>query len=86
MTTAQKVIRKYIYVNFHPDSVLLFPIDKDKIKLTNSEGASMTLTLNVFGDIMDAETRQIYAVSDLPHDLQRIGKQLPESWMEVDRV
>lgn len=86
MTTAQKLIKKYIYINFHPDSVLLFPIDKDKVKLIDSEGASMTLTLNVFGDIMDAETRQIYAVSDLPHDLQSIGKQLPESWREVDRV
>jgi len=86
MTTAQKLIKKYIYINFHPDSVLLFPIDKDKVKLIDSEGASMTLTLNVFGDIMDAETKQIYAVSDLPHDLERIGQQLPESWREVDRV
>lgn len=86
MTKAQEVIKKYIYTNFHEDSVLLFPVDQDKIKLIDSEGASMTLTMNVFGDIMDAETKQVYAVSDLPHDLERIEQQLPESWREVDRV
>lgn len=86
MTRAQELIKRYIYTNFHPDSVLLFPIDKDKVKLIDSEGESMTLTLNIYGDIMDAETKQIYAVSDLPHDLERIGQQLPESWREVDRV
>lgn len=86
MTTAQKLIKKYIYINFHPDSVLLFFVGRDKVKLIDSEGESMTLTLNIYGDIMDAETKQIYAVSDLPHDLERIGQQLPESWREVDRV
>lgn len=86
MTTAQKLIKKYIYINFHPDSVLLFFVDRDKVKLIDSEGESMTLTLNIYGDIMDAETKQIYAVSDLPHDLERIGQRLPESWREVDRV
>lgn len=86
MTIAQKLIKKYIYINFQPDSVLLFPIDKDKVKLIDSEGERLTLTLNIYGDIMDAETKQIYAVSDLPHDLERIGQQLPESWREVDWV
>lgn len=86
MTRAQEVIKKYIYINFHENSVLLFPIDRDKVKLIDSEGASMTLTLNIYGDIMDAESKQIYAVSDLPHDLERIGRQLPQSWKEVDRV
>lgn len=86
MTIAQKLIKKYIYINFQPDSVLLFFVDRDKVKLIDSEGESMTLTLNIYGDIMDAETKQIYAVSDLPHDLERIGQQPPESWREVDRV
>ena len=86
MTRAQEVIKKYIYINFHPNSVLLFPINQDKIKLIDSKGESMTLTMNLFGDIMDADTKQIYAVSDLPHDLNQIGEQLPQSWREVDRV
>lgn len=86
MTRAQEVIKKYIYMNFHRDSVLLFPVDQDKIKLIDREGTSMTLTLNLYGDIMDADTRKIYAVSDLPHDLNRIGLQMPQSWREVDRV
>lgn len=86
MTRAQELIKKYIYINFPPNSVLLFFVDRDKVKLIDSEGESMVLTMNIFGDIMDAETRQIYAVSDLPHDLERIGRQLPQSWKEVDRV
>ncbi len=86
MTRAQELIRKYIYTNFHPDSVLLFPVDRDKVKLIDSEGESMVLTMNIYGDIMDAESKQIYAVSDLPHDLSRICQQLPQSWKEVDRV
>lgn len=86
MTRAQEVINKYIYMNFHRDSVLLFPVDQDKIKIIDAEGASMTLTLNLYGDIMDAVTRKLYAISDLPHDLNRIGLQLPQSWKEVDRV
>lgn len=86
MTRAQEVIKKYIHINFHPDSVLLFPVGRDKVKLIDSEGESMVLTMNIFGDIMDAETKQIYAVSDLPHDLEGIGRQLPKSWREVDRV
>ena len=32
MTRAQEVIKKYIHNNFHPDSVLLFPVDRDKVK------------------------------------------------------
>lgn len=86
MTKAQESIRKYVYTNFHSDSVQLFPVGRDKVKLIDSEGESMILTLNIYGDIMDAETKQIYAVSDLPHDLERIGQQLPQSWREVDRV
>ncbi len=86
MTRAQEVIKKYIHINFHSDSVLLFPVDRDKVKLIDSEGESMVLTINIYGDIMDAESKQIYAVSDLPHELERIDLQLPQSWKEVDRV
>lgn len=85
MTRAQEVIKKYIYTNFHEDSVLLFPVDQDKIKLIDAEGESLMLTLNLYGDIMDADTRQIYAISDLPHNLDQIGLQLPQNWKEVDR-
>ncbi len=86
MTRAQEVIKKYIHNNFHPDSVQLFLVGRHKVKLIDLEGGSMVLTMNIFGDIMDAETKQIYAVSDLPHDLERIDRQLPKSWKEVDRV
>lgn len=86
MTKAQEIIRKYIYKNFKKNSVLLFPRDNDKIRIINEEGKSATLTINLFGDIMDADTKKIYAISDLPHDLNKIGLQLPQNWKEVDLV
>ncbi|NCC43880.1 MAG: hypothetical protein EOM18_09935 [Clostridia bacterium] len=57
-------------------------IGEDKVLLTDRTGASMTLTMNLYCDVMDAETRQIYAVSNLPHDLALVGNQLPTKWTE----
>lgn len=85
MTKVQESIREYIYKNFHPESVLLFPKGEDQIRIIDKTGASMTLTMNLFGDIMDADTKKIYAISDLPHDVNKIENQLPHSWKEVDR-
>ena len=86
MTRAQEVIRKYIYTDFPKDGVLLFPTGKDKIKIIDEKGKSMTLTINLFGDILNADTGEMCAISDLPHDLCQIGLQLPQSWKEVEQV
>ena len=88
MTNVQICIREYIYQVFKPSSVNLIPSGEDKIKVINSQGKDMTLTMNIFGDIMDADTKQIYAVSDLPHDMNKIGwdefrERLPHKWEEV---
>ena len=41
------------------------------------------LAMNLYCDIMDQrkeEKEKIIAISDLPHDLLKIGYQLPTSW------
>lgn len=85
MTRAQEVIRNYIYQNYQPDSVLLFPTDKDKIKLIDAEGGKRTLTINIFCDILDVNTKKILAISDLPHDMDKVDKKLPHRWTEVEK-
>lgn len=86
MTIAQQSIQKYILKNFHASGVALLPVGKDCVKVTDVNGESMTLTMNLFRDIMDADTKSIYAISDLPHEVDKVGFQMPRSWTEVDRA
>lgn len=84
MTQAQEVIRSYIYQNYQQDSVLLFPIEKDKIKLIDADGVKKTLTINIFCDILDENTKKILAISDLPHEVSHVVTQKPRRWTEVE--
>ena len=84
MTQAQEVIKSYIYQKYQQDSVLLFPTDKDKIKLIDADGSKMTLTINIFCDILDVNTKKILAISDLSHDTEKVDKKLPHRWTEVE--
>ena len=84
MTQAQEVIKSYIYQKYQQDSVLLFPTDKDKIKLIDADGSKMTLTINIFCDILDENTKKILAISDLPHEVSHVVTQKPRRWTEVE--
>lgn len=83
MTNIQKIILIHIKKSFVPGSVKTELVGGSKVKVTDGTGAGMTLTANIYGDIMDADTGKIYAVSDLPHDLLRIGTKLPGSWTKA---
>lgn len=83
MTRAQIILRKYIKKNFADGAVTITDIGDDKVRITDHTGESMTLTMNIYCDIMDADTKKIHAVSDLPHDLRHIGVQLPNDWTEI---
>lgn len=85
MTAVQKSIQKYIDANFYPGSVELTLVGNDKIKVTDKEENNMTLSLNLYGDIIDTDTESIYAISDLPHNFPRHEGVLPQNWTEVDR-
>lgn len=85
MTRAQECICKYVHKNFHAQSVEIVPIGDDKIMVKDHSNESMVLTINIFGDIMDADTKTVYAISDLPHQLDKLTDNFPTNWMEVDR-
>lgn len=85
MTWAQECICSYIRKNFVMGSVDLTLVGMDKVKVTDKKGDHMTLTMNLYGDIMDADSGKKYAISNLPRDLDKIGHKLPTDWMEVDR-
>lgn len=78
MTIAQRDICNYLDTQFQGCQYEL--IGESSVKVTNRDGKSMTFTCNLFGDIMDAETKEIVATSDLPHDLDKIGFQKPKKW------
>ena len=85
MTRAQECICRYIHKNFQVQSVELTPIEDDKIMVKDRNNESVILTINIFGDIMDAVTKTVYAISDLPHQLDKLADRLPTNWVEVDR-
>lgn len=85
MTNVQKSIQRYIDQMFIGEDVKTELVGNSQIKVAE-EGGCVTLTMNIYGDIMDVQTRKILAESDLPHDLMRIGYgEMPHSWHEVQR-
>ncbi len=78
MTIAQADIYKYLSTQFK--GCRYESIGEYSVKVTDHTGQSMTFTCNLFGDIMDADTKEIVAISDLPHDLDKIGNQRPKNW------
>ena len=85
MTNVQKSIQKYIDQMCLGENVKTELVGDCQVKVTEN-GGRVTLTMNIYGDIMDVETRKILAESDLPHDLMRIGYgEMPHSWHEVQR-
>lgn len=86
MTKMQQSIKKYINQNLISVSVHIAPVGDDSIKVTYPQGGTTTLTMNLFGDIIDAHTRKVYAVSDLPHDLNMVGALMPQGWRDVNHA
>lgn len=73
MTNVQKSIMDYINKNFITGSLETELVGEDKIKATDHMGDSMTLTMNLQGDILDADTKKVY------------GIKMDTIWLEVDR-
>jgi hypothetical protein len=66
------------------ESITIEDIDTDKVRITDRNGETMTLTANEYYDIIDANTHAMYARSDLPHDTTPTEYQLPTDWHELD--
>lgn len=83
MTRTQESIMTYIRKNFFPWSIQCIPEGEDCVKIIDRTGESMRLTMNLFGDIIDADTNFMYAISNLPHDIEKIGSRFPSDWTEL---
>ena len=78
MTETQEDILRYLITQF---KLCYYDLNEaDKVKVMDQHGASMTFTSNEFGDILDADTEQIVAISDIPHDIDKIGSRRPTKW------
>ena len=76
---AQKSILKYIKTQFK--GVRVRPIGEDRLQVTDSKGGKLNLSLNLYGDILDADTKQVIAKSDLPHSMDELKvHEMPKSW------
>ncbi len=67
MTNEQELLEKYINKNFVPGSVRIDLVNDKIVKLTDKLGDEMKLTINSHGDILDADTNQIYASGGYRH-------------------
>lgn len=89
MTNAQKLIMKYLNKNFIPGSIHIDLLNEECVKVTDKQGDEMKLTINLFGDIMDADTHKIYAIANISHNLASLfldPTQMPTDWTELERV
>lgn len=82
---AISILRQYIDKHFYKGSVKIEAIGDSTVKVTDGKGDSMNLTINIYCDIIDADTKKIYALSNLPHDLDHIGTKLPTDWVELPK-
>ena len=80
MTIAQEDITRYIRTQF-AGGYRINPEGEGVVRLTDKDGQTMRFTCNIFGDIMDADSKQIIAKSDLPHSLDRLSIYArPKNW------
>lgn len=65
MTRTQNMIVNYINQQFVPGSVTIIPVGESHVKITDKNKESLTFTVNIFGDIIDADTNKIIAEASL---------------------
>lgn len=83
MTKAQEWILRYIDTQFVRGSVRTSLEGDYTVRVTDRDGGSLRLTINLYGDIMDADTKEKIAECDVPHNLDRLSHSLtqePRSW------
>lgn len=83
MTRAHIVLKKWIEKNFVMEDIQIEFPDSSSVTITDRIGESMTVTLNLFCDIIEADTGKILAISNLPHDILKVGYALPKTWEEL---
>lgn len=56
MTRGQEAIMRYVRQSFVGGSIRMETVGEDKVRGTDRTGEHMTLTMNLYCDIMDADT------------------------------
>lgn len=79
MTRAQNMIVNYINQQFVPGSVAIIPVGESHVKITDKSKESLTFTVNIFGDIIDADTNKIIAEAKAAHTLS-VPFREPKKW------
>ncbi|MGN0141525.1 MAG: hypothetical protein ACI4AD_04805 [Roseburia sp.] len=74
----------YIDTQFMPGSIRKSLVDDYGVKITDKTGESMVFTMNLYGDIMDADTGKILARSNLSHDSMKLDNKMPTSWKPAE--
>lgn len=82
VTRAQIILKKWIKTQFTDEVEIQFPT-KDTAKIIDIKNETMTITLNIYCDIIEIETKKVLAISDLPHDVMLVGNEIPQSWDAV---
>ncbi len=85
MTNGQRWIRLYISQRFQLDKVRLRNIGDGTVQVIDQTGATMNFTCNIFGDIMDADTKEIVADSNVTHNLDELAQHMeqePTAWTD----
>lgn len=81
MNKAQIILNKWIRENFKEVAVEFETASTAKI--IDKYNDTMTITLNLYGDILEVGTNKLLAISDLPHDIESVGNMIPQSWRGV---
>ena len=86
---AQDSITLYLtQMGYDPDSTYLRYEGEGTVIVETPEG-SQKLTVNEYEDIMEIQpdgSKKIIAESDLPHDLDKVGRQRAHSWTVKEGV
>ena len=90
MKKGQTWILNYLDTQFIPGAIKTRISDtRTLVEIEDMAGERMCLTVNVIGDIMDAETKRIIAESDVPHNLDVLRQSPfvePKNWKNTLRA
>lgn len=68
MSREQTAIMRYINKSFVKGSVRTELMEDNEVRVKDWKGKSMILMVNVYGHIIDADTKKIYAYDVLPYN------------------
>ncbi len=78
LTPAQSILLRYCHQKGMSGIELT---GNGEVKATSREGEKIRLTINVYGDIMNADTRKIIADGNTDHDFLHIYD-IPDNWTD----